>query len=366
MISMNSGTPQEIDILLYREDDQLFNIDVHKSASGEYLVIGSYSIETSEERIISLKNAHGAEGHINACRHENMYLVQRRVVGLRYSVEHHDAYFYFVTNDNGANNSKLVKLSVDVSVGGGCDGQIRDMCAQSKWTDARPYNDNVEIIELLPFSRGLVVLGRENGLQQIWIVSTSRNEWTRLSFDDEIYAVDEINNHCYDADVVRLKYSSFITPTQVVDVSLETLQKQVLKEQVVPGYDRNKYECKRVFVPASTDGALIPISLLYLKDQLDVNNTPAPALLYGYGSYGICKEPSFDYTIFPLVDFGIIFAVGHIRGGGELGRSSWYEQGGKYFTKMNTFTDFADCAKHLIDSGITEPSLLAMSGRSAG
>lgn len=365
-----TGTSQESDVLLFREDDQLFNVDVHKSASGEYLVIGSYSIETSEERIICLSGVNGRSGHLEVCRNENMYLVQNRVVGLRYSLEHRGDRFYFVTNDNKAYNSKVVELPTNSPYTGGIDGAIRDLSAQSKWTDFRPYNDNTEITEILPFRYGLVILGREEGLQQVWVSLPSADAncsaWEKISFKDEIYAVDEINNHCYDAEVVRLRYSSFITPTQIIDVSLVTLEKDILKEQVVPGYDRSKYHCKRVFVPSSIDGALIPLSLLYRKDQLPNENAPAPTMLYGYGSYGVCKEPAFDYTIFPMVDFGIVFAVGHIRGGGEMGRSSWYEKGGKYFTKMNTFTDFADCAKHLIHTGLTEPSRLAMSGRSAG
>lgn len=364
------GTAQEADILLFREDDQLFNVDVRKTASGEYLVIGSYSIETSEERLIHLKDIVGAAGHINACRHELMYLVQSRVVGLRYSLEHRGEHFYLVTNDDNALNSKLVELSTCSPYSGGIDGAIRHLNAQQKWKDVRPYHDATEITEVLPFQSGLVILGREDGLQQVWVARPAAggrcDAWTRLSFEDEIYAVDETNNHCYDADVVRLCYSSFVTPTRIMDVSLASLDMTVLKEQVVPGYDRSKYRCKRVFVPSSTDGALIPLSLLYLSDQLEPTHTPAPVLLYGYGSYGMCKEPSFDYTIFPLVDYGVVFAVGHVRGGGEMGRASWYEQGGKYFTKLNTFNDFADCAKHLIETGVTQPSQMAISGRSAG
>jgi oligopeptidase B len=366
------GTAQEEDALLYREDDQLFNVDVRKSASGEYLFLGSHSIETSEERIISLKGACGASDHIRTSSIEQMMLVQQRVVGLRYSGEHRGDKFYFVTNDNNAHNSKLVELPIDTAYTGGEKKLIRDLAGQGKWADVRQYDDSIEVTELLPFRCGLVILGRESGLQQVWLSmpgdTSECSQWSRLSYEDEIYAVDETNNHCYDADVVRLRYSSFVTPTQIIDVSLRTKERKILKEQIVPGYDRTKYACKRVFVPSSTDGALVPLSLLYLKNQLDESptSTPSPALLYAYGSYGVCKEPSFDYTILPLVDFGIVFAVGHIRGGGEMGRSSWYEKGGKYFTKMNTFTDFADCAKYLIASGITEPSKLAMSGRSAG
>lgn len=318
-----------------------------------------------------MKGVSGAQSHIEASEIEQTILIQRRVEGLRYTMEHRGDRFYFVTNDNNAHNSKLVELPIETSYAGGENGTIKDFSAQSLWTDVLPYDDNVEITEILPFRCGLVILGREDGLQQVWISVPSSdegkcNEWNRLTYEDEIYAVDETNNYCYDADVVRLRYSSFVTPAQIMEVSLVTQTKSILKEQIVPGYDRTKYQCKRVFVPSSTDGALIPLSLLYLKDQISDAESPSPALLYGYGSYGVCKEPSFDYTILPLVDFGVVFAVGHIRGGGEMGRSSWYDKGGKYFTKMNTFTDFADCAKHMIDTGITEPTKLAMNGRSAG
>lgn len=364
-------------MLVYRENDQLFNVEVRKSISDEYLIIGSYSIETAEERIIRLNGLFGAGNHIQACQANEMIIVQKRVPGLRYLSEHHGSNFYIVTNDESAHNGKLVYLPIDsrvVTIDGLKGNKQKHLAAKCYWKDVRPYNPNVEITEILPFRYSMAILGREDGLKQVWIASSTGEQisdmWARLEFADEIYDVEDVNNYCYDSDYLRLTYSSFVTPCQVIEVSLRDHRQFVLKEQDVPGYDRDKYQCRRIFVPSSVDGAMIPVSLLYLKKQIPANiedcKNACPLLLHGYGSYGICKEPAFDYTLLPLVDLGIIFSFAHVRGGGEMGRFNWYEKGGKYFTKMNTFTDFIDCAKSLIAMGITTPFKLACSGRSAG
>lgn len=131
----------------------------------------------------------------------------------------------------------------------------------------------------------------------------------------------------------------------------------------VPGYDPSKYRCERLFARAR-DGTAIPLSLVYRADKYD-RSAGGNMLLYGYGSYGICMEPSFSALRLPLLDRGVAYVIAHVRGGGEMGRY-WYEEQGKYLNKKNTFTDFVDCASYLQEMGLTTPSQLAINGRSAG
>jgi oligopeptidase B len=160
-----------------------------------------------------------------------------------------------------------------------------------------------------------------------------------------------------------LGYSSLLSPKQVLDLDLSSGKVTVLKEQLVPGYVKENYRCKRLEATAS-DGTKIPISMVHHKDY-DPSRGPLPTVLYGYGSYGACNDPTFDFKRSTLLDKGIVYAIAHIRGGGEMGRT-WYEDEGKYLNKMNTFTDFANCAQFLIDQKMTKSSMLAAIGRSAG
>ena len=154
-------------------------------------------------------------------------------------------------------------------------------------------------------------------------------------------------------------------PPSTLNYHLRTRERSVLKQQEVPGYDPSLYGSERLHATAA-DGTQIPISLIYRKDAWEARESqPVPMMLYGYGSYGVCVDPSFSSSRLPLLDRGMAYAIAHVRGGGEMGRS-WYEEHGKYTTKRNTFTDFVECAKHLQAIGYTSPSQLAITGRSAG
>ena len=214
------------------------------------------------------------------------------------------------------------------------------------------------------FKDFLAIFGRENGFTQLWVISTSNtSEWRRIDWPESVFAIDEEKNYEFDTKVIRLSYSSMVTPQQVIELDMSTGGTKILKEKEVPGYDRSNYSYVRTEATAS-DGRRIPISLVFLKELHPFSRTN-PLLLYGYGSYGACIEPSFDMKRTVLLDRGIIYAIAHIRGGGEMGRT-WYEDEGKYLTKRNTFTDFGACAQHLIDQGVTSADQMATVGRSAG
>eukprot|EP00611_Tribonema_gayanum_P013667 TRINITY_DN2470_c0_g3_i2.p3 TRINITY_DN2470_c0_g3~~TRINITY_DN2470_c0_g3_i2.p3 ORF type:complete len:356 (-),score=125.94 TRINITY_DN2470_c0_g3_i2:450-1517(-) len=173
-------------------------------------------------------------------------------------------------------------------------------------------------------------------------------------------------NYQFKTSTLRFSYGSLVSPSSTYDYDMDSGARTLLKQQEVPGYDKTKYACERLAAVAS-DGTHVPISMVYSKDVYA--NGPAscraPLMLYGYGSYGHSIEPDFDYTRLSYLDRGVVFAIAHIRGGGEMGRS-WYEDEGKLKTKLNTFTDFVACAEHLIAQGVTAPDRMALCGRSAG
>eukprot|EP00658_Telonema_sp_P-2_P046316 TRINITY_DN3444_c0_g1_i2.p1 TRINITY_DN3444_c0_g1~~TRINITY_DN3444_c0_g1_i2.p1 ORF type:complete len:333 (+),score=77.72 TRINITY_DN3444_c0_g1_i2:90-1088(+) len=168
----------------------------------------------------------------------------------------------------------------------------------------------------------------------------------------------------YKRQVVRLSYSSLTTPHSVMEFEFSTGKLILLKEQPVPEFDRSLYTSELMHATAA-DGTSIPMSVVYRTDKRD-HSCPAPVFLYGYGSYGICIDPEFNARLLPLLDRGVVYVCAQIRGGGELGRATWYEEQGKYLNKMNTFTDFCDCAQHIVDTGMSTPDKLAICGRSAG
>eukprot|EP00656_Telonema_subtile_P036951 TRINITY_DN41022_c0_g1_i1.p1 TRINITY_DN41022_c0_g1~~TRINITY_DN41022_c0_g1_i1.p1 ORF type:complete len:340 (+),score=62.94 TRINITY_DN41022_c0_g1_i1:148-1167(+) len=182
---------------------------------------------------------------------------------------------------------------------------------------------------------------------------------------EQVYSHELVSkqNCDYEAATFRAVYSSFTTPSTWIDYCPFThASKQIKVREVGGGFDSKNYVCERRFAKAP-DGTDIAMSLIYRKD-LDMSK-PNPAMIYGYGSYGICMDPSFAISYLPYCDRGMVYVMTHIRGGGENGRS-WYEVQGKYLTKRNTFSDFIACAEYLVSSGITTPAQLACEGRSAG
>lgn len=334
------GTTKAEDELLYTENDEIYSAYFQKSRSGKYMFFMSSSSETSEVSFIDLE--HPAKP---------VQVVAPRQKGLLYDVDHHDESFYIVTNKDKATNFKLMYTPV-ASPGA------------AHWKDVFPYDEHIKVDSIDAFKDFLVMSGRQDGFSQIWIVNVKgpgKHSRHRIAFDESSYTVSGWVNRDYATSQYRLVYSSMTTPRTTYDYNVHTREISFLKEKPCPNYDRTLYQSERLEAKAP-DGTLVPISLVYRKDLRRKDRQPLH--LYGYGSYEACIDPSFVPSILPMLDRGVIYAIAHIRGGGEMGRT-WYENA-KYKTKINTFTDFISCAEHLVAAGITSPSMMTCEGRSAG
>lgn len=308
------GTKQEDDLCLFTENDDKFWMSIGKTNDDKFLILSLSSTETSECYVIDLTNAESASGHADAAIIDRMVCLRKREFGVRYDVEHHGSHFYFVTNIDHAKNNKLMRSpSTNYS---------------SIWRDVRPYRAHEQIDDIIPFKNHIAVLGRESGIQRLWIMKMVMNEqngeeeleleleWEAVTFPEITYSIHDGDNYVYDSGVIRLTYTSLVTPKQTLDYDMSTGEVTILKQTEVPLYDRGNYETRRI-VATVRDGTQVPMSMVYHKKVLRedcerlVDN---PVLLYGYGSYGVCIDPSFDFKRISLLDRGVVFVIAHIRG----------------------------------------------------
>jgi len=331
------GTSQSEDILVYEEKDNTFYAEVWRTKSNKFLVIGSTSTLTSEYQYISADEPTGEW---------NMFHPRER--GLEYHISHFGEHFYVRTNLN-ALNFKLMKCSLNSTT-------------KDSWQEVIPHRSDVLLEGMDIFSKYLVLSERSNGLSGIRIINQEDGSDHYIEFNDEAYVAYGGYNPDFDTEILRYSYTSLTTPWTTYDYNMGTKEQELMKQQeVVGGYDANNYESKR-FMAKSDDGTDIPISIVYKKGlELDGTN---PTVLYAYGSYGSSTDPTFNSNRISLIDRGFIWAIAHIRGGEEMGRQ-WYEDG-KLLKKMNTFTDFNDCAEHLIAEKYTSSEKLFALGGSAG
>ncbi|MBD0833582.1 S9 family peptidase [Aestuariibaculum sp. TT11] len=324
---------------VFYEADDTFNTFVYKTKSRKYIVIGSSSTLSSEYRILNADNPDG-----------EFKVFQERQSDLEYSIAHYNDYFYIIANNEGATNFKLLKTPEGATT-------------IENWEDVIPHRENVLLEDIEIFKDYLVVNERENGLNNLRIMSWNGKEDYYLPFESETYTTYIGNNPDFDSDVLRYGFNGLTAPSAVIDYNFITKTKQIKKEQEVLGgtFKKENYESKRVWATAR-DGVKIPISLVYKKGtKLDGTS---PLLQYAYGSYGHTIDPSFSSVRLSLLDRGFIYAIAHIRGGEYLGRN-WYETG-KLQTKLNTFYDFIDCSKYLIQQNYTSEKHLYAYGGSAG
>ncbi|KAG8345216.1 oligopeptidase b [Trypanosoma vivax] len=343
------GQQQSEDVCLYTEVDALFSACMSKSGDGNTLLITSSSSETTEVHLLDLRGG---------VAHNELETVRPREKGVRYDVALHGT------------DTLLVLTNKDKCING--QVLIVQRSAPSDWTRVLvPHSEEVFIEEIAVFSTFAVLAGRRAGLSRIWTMQVgpdntfSNSLVNELQFDEPVFTTHVVLSqmHMYNTVTLRLTYSSMTTPTTWYDVHVAEGGRTPVKiREVGGGFNPAHYVSKRLLATAP-DGTKIPISLVY-DAALDLTK-PHPTMLYGYGSYGICVEPEFNIQYLPYVDRGVIFAIAHVRGGGEMGRA-WYELGAKYLTKRNTFMDFIACAEHLISSGLTTPNQLACEGRSAG
>jgi len=333
------NTTSENDVLVYDEVDDTFNVSISKEKSRKYIVIGSGSTLTTEYRILNSNNPDG-----------EFAVFQPRVRGLEYSISHYEDSFYILTNKDKATNFKLMKTP-------------EDKTGKKNWVDLIPHREDVLLEDIEIFKNYLVVEERSNGLNHIRIMPWGDEPDYYLPFGSETYNAYTTTNVDFDTDILRYSYQSLATPSSVIDFNMKTKTKEILKEQEVLGgkFDKNNYVEERVWAVAR-DGVKVPISMVYRKGL--EKNGKNPLLLYAYGSYGITMDTYFSSTRLSLLDRGFVYAIAHIRGGEDLGRQ-WYEDG-KLLKKKNTFTDFIDCSKFVIDQKYTSSEHLYAEGGSAG
>jgi oligopeptidase B len=333
------GANSADDFLIFEEKDDTFNVDVSKEKSKKYIVISSSSTLTTEYRTLLADNPDG-----------KFTVFQKRVRGLEYDISHFDDSFYIVTNKDKATNFKLMKTPENAT-------------SKENWKDLIPHREDVLLEDIEIFKNFLVVEERSNGLNKIRIMPWSGKGEYYLPFESETYTAYTTTNVDFDTDILRYSYQSMTTPSSVIDFNMKTKTKEIQKEQQVLGgkFNKNNYTEERIWATAK-DRTKIPISMVYRKGlKKDGKN---PLLLYAYGSYGHSMDATFSSTRLTLLDRGFIFAIAHIRGGEDLGRQ-WYEDG-KLLKKKNTFTDFIDCSKFVIQQKYTSPEHLYAEGGSAG
>jgi oligopeptidase B len=332
------GTNQDDDELIHHEEDELFNLYLGKTRDHKYFVLTLGSIETTESHILEADSPH-----------EKFSLIHPRETGLRYYLDHHEGTFYIVTNaDDSKNNKIMATPTINPEKG--------------HWKEYIPHRADVKIDGADLFKKYMVVYERENGLRTIKVIDFTSDETHYIKFPEEVYTYYSGSNPEFNASTLRIHYTSLTTADSTIQYNLNTKEWTVVKmQQVLGGYDPENYETERIWAEAD-DGIKVPISLVYLKET--ERNGDNPCILYGYGSYGSSVDPAFNSSRLSLVDRGFVFAIAHVRGGGELGRQ-WYEDG-KFLNKKNTFTDFIACARHLIAEQYTNPEKLVAIGRSAG
>jgi oligopeptidase B len=334
------GTSAEQDVEVFHEVDETFGTYVTKSKSDKYIIIGSYSTVSTEAQFLDANNPTG-----------NFTMLQARERDLEYSVSHFEDDFYLLTNKDGATNFKLMKTSVSST-------------AKENWTDVIPHREDTLLEDFSIFKEYLVLEERNNGLNKVRIKRWDEKDDYYLPFNEETYSVGVYSNPDFDTQVIRYSYNSMTTPASVIDFNMNTQAKEIKKEQEVLGgkFNKENYISKRIWAPAR-DGKKVAISLVYHKDtKLDENTA---LLQYAYGSYGYTIPDGFSTTRLSLLDRGFVYALAHIRGSEYLGRN-WYEDG-KMLHKKNTFNDFIDCSKYLIDQKYTsEKHLYAMGGSAGG
>jgi oligopeptidase B len=334
------GTDASEDVVVFEEKDETYSTYVYKTKSHKFIVIGSSSTLSSEFRIISADKPYG-----------DWMVIQPREDNLEYSLAHYGDYFYIQTNKDDATNFKLMKTPVNKTT-------------KENWVDVIPHRKETLLEDVSIFKNYLVIEERSNGLGKIRIKTWDGKEDYYLPFDEETYSAGVYTNPEFDTDVIRYSYNSMTTPNSVIDFNMKNQTKEIKKEQEVLGgkFDKNNYKSERVWATAR-DGKKVAISLVYHKDTELNKNTPL--LQYAYGSYGYTISDGFSSTRLSLLDRGFVYALAHIRGGQYLGRE-WYNDG-KMMNKKNSFFDFIDCSKYLIDNNYTsEKHLYAMGGSAGG
>jgi oligopeptidase B len=330
------GTPASDDVVIYYEDDPSFSVGVAHTSARNWIILETGSHDTSEIMLLPANDPLATP-----------IMVAPRKTGREYDVDEHDGTLFIHTNDTDP-QFRLCTASID------SPGDWRELIAPSPHF----YMTGVEC-----YAGFFVVEGREDGLDRIALHCYDAPTVPRwIDFPEASYTAGLGDNPEYDVDVLRLGYESMVTPGTVYDYDVATGDLTVLKVQEIPsGYDAGGYRTERLKI-AARDGTEIPVSIVYPAGF--VKDGTAPLFLYAYGAYGYAIPPGFSTGRMSLLDRGFAYAIAHIRGGDDLGQQ-WYHDG-KLEKRTNTFTDFVDVAKGLVDGGWTGAGRIAIAGRSAG
>ena len=329
------GRPATEDVVVFEEPDERFWVGVELTRSEKFIVVDAQSKVTSEVRILPAETPNA-----------EFVLVAPRQQGVEYSIEHH-GHRFLILHNRDAEDFALAYTSAD---------------APGDWVELIPHEPGTRLESVDAFARHIVVSQRRAGLTGLRVMGDGSTDSYEMEFPEPLYSVGLAGNPEYDTTSVRISYTSMVTPDSVYDVDLVTRSMTLRKQKpVLGGYDPADYEQFREWAQAP-DGTRVPISIVARKGvQRDGS---APALLYGYGSYEYSIDPYFSIARLSLLDRGVVYAIAHVRGGGEMGRR-WYEDG-KMLAKKNTFTDFVACAEELVRSGWTSAQRLVARGGSAG
>ena len=336
------GTPYAADVLVYQDDDERFNVGAGRTRDGKYVVMESASHTASEAWVLPAAEPESKLTVICPRKDEHEYYI-----------DHRNGLWYIRTNDQGR-NFRLVTAPVEDP-------------APENWTERIPHRAGIMLEEVDIFSSFYVACEREDGLPRLRVwrfvgdtaVADSMGE---IAFPEPAYSAHPHINRIFDSTAFRYAYQSLVSPSSVYEYNLRTGESVLLKEVEIPGgFDRNLYASERVHAKAE-DGAMIPVSIVYRKDQREQGKNPL--YVYGYGSYGYSLPMGFNSNRLSLLNRGIVMAYAHIRGGGDLGKP-WHDAG-KMLLKRNTFTDFNTAVEHLAATGYGDNNRVAIEGGSAG
>ncbi|MCK2306082.1 oligopeptidase B [Escherichia coli] len=328
------GTPASQDKLIYEEKDDTYYVSLHKTTSRHYVVIHLANATTSEVRLLDAEMA-DAEPFV--------FLPRRK--DHEYSLDHYQHRFYLRSNRNGKNFG-LYRT------------RMRD---EQQWEELIPPRENIMLEGFTLFTDWLVVEERQRGLTSLRQINRKTREVIGIAFDDPAYVTWIAYNPEPETARLRYGYSSMTTPDTLFELDMDTGERRVLKQTEVPGFDAANYRSEHLWIVAR-DGVEVPVSLVYHRKHFRKGHNPL--LVYGYGSYGASIDADFSFSRLSLLDRGFVYAIVHVRGGGELGQQ-WYEDG-KFLKKKNTFNDYLDACDALLKLGYGSPSLCYAMGGSAG
>ena len=331
------GTDQSEDKLIYKEDDNEFNIWLSESRTKKYIYIYIEKTNSSEVWLMDKANPLG-----------ELELVLKRSENHLYSVEDGGDYFYVLTNYDDAKNFKVMRL------------EKNDFQDINNWEEVIEVRDTHYIEDMLTFKDFVIIQSRYDGIPIIEVYDLANKSLKQINMNDEVYDLGLVYNNDFNSSFFRYSYSSLKTSPQIFKFDLYESTNNVIWKKQVNNFIDTDYEVKRIKTVAR-DGTLVPVSIVF-KKGLDLKN--APMLIYGYGSYGINMDSGFRSTITPLLNRGFIFAIAQIRGGADMGRY-WYEDG-RMLNKNNTFFDFIDSTKFLTENNIGHKDKIFAMGGSAG